>query len=458
MKKIIINLFVICISVFCACNKFLDINPSTQSVNPSTIKDFQEMLNNDSLGTGYYFLVDFMSDDSRMVDAQSGIGSTIYSRTYHWNSIIWNASDTDMIYNSSYTRILQMNIILSRVNSAPKDSLNTEENRSNVISQALINRAWYYLQLANIYGPTYNQSTATTDLSVPLILEPSSSSLPARATLQTMYGQILADLKKAVSNTYLPSKGVDVLHPGKAAGYALLARTYLYEAQYDSAMAYADSSLALQNTLLNYNNTATQPIRLVDLSSNPEILLGRLSFDAGFYLTYTGTFSISQSLSDSLDASDLRLSKNFTSGSYKISYSTSPTSMVFDNSVGVPEVMLIKAECLARKGNVSDAGAILKELRSYRLKSSTVDTRVYNSSNILNCVLGERRRELYCHGGLRLFDLKRLNREEAFKKTIYRKNDSNEIIDSLVPGSNLYLFPFAATIIANNTNIVQNPR
>lgn len=458
MKKIILYSMVVFIAASGACNKFLDINPSTQSVNPSTIKDFQEILNSDSLGTGYFFLLDLMSDDARMTDAQTGNGSNIYYRIYHWNSTIWNAGDTDMIYNSSYTRILQMNVILSRVNKAPSDSSNTPENKNNVISQALINRAWYYLQLGNIYGPAYDKASAATDLSVPLILEPQTGTKPSRATVQAMYAQIVRDLKTAVNNPYLPAEGVDILHPGKAAGYALLARAYLYEAQYDSAQAYADSSLNLVNTLTNYNNSNVQPVRLFDLSANPEVLLGRMSADAGYYATYTGSFPIGYTLLDSLGTSDLRYSRNFSNGSYKISNAVSPTSLVFDNSLGVSEVMLTKAECLARQGNVTEAADILKQIRSNRRPSSLVDNRTYTTANILNYVLGERRRELAFHGGLRLFDLKRLNKEDALKQTIYRRNDAKVIIDSLIPGSNLYVLPFAPSVIANNTNILQNPR
>lgn len=440
------------------CSKFLDITPSTLSVNPTKISDFQEILNSDSLSTTYYFLPDLMSDDITMNDDHLSRGSYIYSRTYLWNSALWNAGDTDYMYNLSYSRILQMNIILSRIDAAPADSINTIENRSNVLSEALIQRSWYYLQLANIYGPVYNSATAATDLSVPLVLVPDASTLPSRASVKDMYGRIISDLKTAVDNPYLPAKGQDVVHPGKASGFALLARTYLYMSLFDSASAYADSALALTSALENYNKGYVMPTQVTDLKTNPEVLLARISVDAGYYATYNNVFQIADTLQKLLTGSDLRYTKQFYLGLYEISRSGGVTRIVSDNSVSVPEVMLIKAECLARKGNVTGAATLLETLRSNRLVTGTVSNRVYTADNIMQYVLTERRCELFYHGGLRLFDLKRLNQEAAYKQDLVRKSADSTVIATLPAGSGLYLFPFAPVVIANNPYIVQNPR
>ncbi|WP_197492219.1 RagB/SusD family nutrient uptake outer membrane protein [Arachidicoccus ginsenosidimutans] len=453
-------------AIFASCKKFLDINPSTASVNPATIKDFTEMLNSDSLGTGYFFLTDMMTDDINISSSYLTGVNNIYTRVYSWDSTFWNPGDTDIIYNSSYTRILQMNIILSRINDAPKDSLNTLANSANVTSEALINRAWLYLQLANIYGKAYNKGTASVDLAVPLITVPNATNDPSRATVAQVYAQVISDLSKAVDNPYLQAKGANILHPGKAAGYTLLARAYLYEAQYDSAEIYADSSLNLASTLLSYNTAYVQPTQLYDLRNNPEVLFGHVSYDQGYPAAFYGFgYSLSDELVDSLGDDDLRYSKNFTYGNFNTAILSGNATIVMDNSVSVPETMLIKAECLARKGDVSGAEAIIKNIRNNRLQTGAADNRIYNASNILSYVLSERRRELFMHGGLRLFDLKRYNNDPSLKKTIYRYAtvtyghlSFSSISDSLPPGDNKYLVPFSSSIIANNPNIVQNPR
>ncbi|EHQ25228.1 hypothetical protein Mucpa_1056 [Mucilaginibacter paludis DSM 18603] len=447
-----------------ACKKFLTIGPSSTSINPTTVKDFQEMLNSDSLSKCHFFMLDVMSDDLLLSDAQVAASTNYYLRGYLWQSLIWNPADADVMYNSTYSRILQMNIILDRINSAPADSYNTPQNKSIVISQALINRAWYYLQLVNAYGAAYDATTSATDPGVPLVVTANNYALLPRASVAEVYAQVIADLKTAVNNPYLTSKGTDIIHPGKASGFALLARAYLYEGNYTSAAAYADSVLATQSTLQSYSATGyLAPSQLPDLVTNPEILLGRVTADLAFYSFYTATIMPSSTLTSTLTTSDLRYSKKFSSAS-RFSPATYAVSggntMFFDNSVGVPEVMLIKAECLARNGSFAAAGTLISTLRKARLSASTfaAEKRTYTAANILGYVLDERRRELFYHGGLRLFDLKRLNKDATLKKDITRLNTAGTVIATLPAGSGLYLVPFSPTVLAANPNIVQNPR
>jgi len=462
-KRSIFFVLVICgLWVLPGCKKFLDVSPPSTSINPTTVKDFQEILNGDTLSNCHFFLLDLMSDDLTLSNTQVATSSNYYQRSYLWQSSIWNPADVDVMYNSTYSRILQMNIILNRIDAAPDDASNTPQNKSTVISQALINRAWYYLQLVNAYGAAYDAATSATDPGVPLVTTAGTNALPGRASVAQVYAQVIGDLKAAVSNPYLPSKGVDIIHPGKASGYALLARAYLYQGNYTAALNYADSTLATQSSLQNYSlSTYVNPSQLPDLVSNPEILLGRMTTDLAFISFYTSTLMPSASLTSTLTTSDLRYSKKFAPASrfspaiYRLSLGN---SMVFDHSVGVPEVMLIKAECLARSGSYAEAGVLLAKLRVNRLPTYITDSRTYTAANILGYVLAERRRELFYHGGLRLFDLKRLNKDATLKQDIKRFNDSGTAIATLPAGSGLYLVPFSPTVIAANPNIVQNPR
>lgn len=445
---------------FSGCKKFLDILPASQAVNPTTIKEFQEMLNSDSLSRANFFLLDLMTDDIQLTDAQYNLGDNYYRRDYLWGNTIWNPAQDDYMYTSAYSRILQMNIILERIQTAPSDALNTPQNRSNVISQALINRAWNYLQLVNTYGAAYDATTAGTDLAVPLVTVPTTDLLPSRATVAQVYAKIFEDLKTAVNNPYLPAKGVDIVHPGKAAGFGLLARASLYKGDYDAAAIYADSSLVLEKRLFNLSLNTYYPGDLVNLVPNPEVLMGRMCVETNFYTIYQSYITMGTSLSDSLGGSsttDYRYSQKFFRGVMRLN-STNAKALAFDNSVAVPEVMLIKAECLARKGDAAGAGAILTELRRNRFPATAVNNRVYTAGNILQYVLGERRRELCFHGGLRLFDLKRLNKDDRFKKTLIRLSTASVQLATLPVGSPRYLIPFSPNVITANPNIVQNPR
>lgn len=444
----------LCVLLFLSpgCKKFFDVRPSTTSINPTTIRDFEEMLNSDSLALCNYLLADFMSDDVRLEDAHlSADAVSSYTRSYLWEQTIWKPGESDFMYNASYTRILQMNIVLERIGR----STGSEQQKSVIRAQAQINRAWYYLQLASFYGADYQAATAATDLAVPLVLLPDASEQPVRASVQQVYDQIIRDLTAAVATPDLPGMGQDVMHPGKAAGYALLARIYLNMAKYPDALNAAQSALTINSQLLKYNRDYVVPSSLLDLSKNPEILLARLCVDYDFYSIRHTAFRISPTLHTALDSNDVRLFSNFADGGLYIN-GANFNAVVFDYSLGVPEVMLIKAECLARQEDAAGALALVNELRKNRL--ITYDP-LNSSTDVLTTVLQERRRELFCHGGLRLFDLKRLNRDDRFAQTLQRFADNGTTLKAtLTANSPRYLMPFSPIIIANNPAIIQNPR
>jgi starch-binding outer membrane protein, SusD/RagB family len=433
------------------CKKFLNVRPSTTAVNPTTVSDFQQMLNTDSLALCSFTIADISSDDVRLTDAMvAGQPGISYTNAWLWASTIWNPGDQDFMYNSTYARILQMNIILSKIDAA-QDSAGQKDI---VRAQAQINRAWYYLQLANLYGWDYQATTAASDLAVPLVLSPDANALPSRATVQQVYDQVLQDLLAAVAAPGLPGMGATIVQPGRAAGFGLLATTYLYMGNYQQAEAAADSALAIHNTLWNYNTSYFKPNNLLDLSQNPEILLGRLCMDYNFYAIYTGPFYISPTLDSLLGSNDTRFTKNFNSGGdYTIS---NGQYLIFNYSITTPAVLLIKAECMARRGDSTDAIGLLNQLRQNRLINYTP---LAGNVDVLTEVLNERRRELFYHGGSRLFDLKRLNRDSQFAQTLQRvADDGVTVVATLAPGSPRYLMPFAPIIVANNPNIVQNAR
>lgn len=458
------------------CKKFLDIKPSTNSsTNPHLVSEFEQMLNNASLASPNYFLADLMSDDIALPDGLlSNYSSDYYVKAYQWWPVTWDPSESDPMYNNAYQMIFQCNAILDKLASAP-DGTPAQKNR--ISAQAKINRAYYYFQLANLYGKTYNETTATQDLAIPLVLKPDASLLPARATVQEVYTQILKDLQDAINTTALPDFGVDVIHPGKAAALALQARVYLFMANYTQALATANACLQIKNTLLDYNNfelidsinndpslgVLNKPVSLIDQTSNPENLLARICVESVFINKFSTPLFISDELRALFGSTDLRFAYNFNPGQYGAVpnyFLQNNTELVFNTGIGVPEVLLIKAECLARQGDAGNALAQLELIRKFRYRPADYVPLVNNGDEeVLKQVLAERRKELFLHGGLRLFDLKRLNMDPRFSKDIVRVSDTDgHTIAKLSPGSPAYLVPFAPQIITANPSIIQNPR
>src|SRR5690606_13698384 len=94
---------------------------------------------------------------------------------------------------------------------------------------------------------------------------------------------------------------------------------------------------------------------------------------------------------------------------FKGNYDGQNTSALF-NGITSAEMLLTKAECLARKGKSSEAWNVLSELLRYRYSNNNFnEVMPIGATNVLNFVLNERRKELLFRG-IRWIDLRRLNK------------------------------------------------
>lgn len=79
-----------------------------------------------------------------------------------------------------------------------------------------------------------------------------------------------------------------------------------------------------------------------------------------------------------------------------------------------------------------------------------------DAQSALRTVLEERRRELAFRGSLRLFDLKRLNREDAFRKEVKHYVGDEEFV--LPANDPRYILPLPPRVIAANPGLPQLER
>lgn len=124
-------------------------------------------------------------------------------------------------------------------------------------------------------------------------------------------------------------------------------------------------------------------------------------------------------------------------------------------AVSTPEIYLIAAECEARLGNKEKAISYINKLRDHRIIDNTPLT-VESDEEALRKVLDERRREMVFQGCTRLIDLKRLNREPRFAKTIIHEADGVKY--TLAPGDPKYILPIPPSVLRFNPNMIQNKR
>ncbi|RXK86853.1 RagB/SusD family nutrient uptake outer membrane protein [Filimonas effusa] len=470
MKVFNYSILLVLTAFFAGCQKYVDIK--TQGVLvPGEYQNYRTMLNytyNFESGAG---LGDYSSDDVQYVDGSQQqldlFGNQYYAHvgnSYMWAADIFpevSSSYIDANWASLYNTITVSNIVISEV---PNISDSGVAAQNKLIAEARVHRADAYLSLVNTYGKPYNAATAATDLGVPLVLTQTTTQLLNRASVQATYNQIIADLKWAIP--YLPASQTFNTLPSKPSAFGVLSRCYFYMNNYDSAAVFADSALLYRSTLndlapLTEISAATYPIR----RSDPEILLSKVSAYYGVSGYTPTSMRLSDTLLNVLGTKDQRYNL-FTVPASMISSSYEDAGgryFYLDNflyearNVGptVPEMMLIKAENYARKGDAASAMTWVNRLRIKRFKAADYTPESASDANdALVKVIQERQREFFCRI-LRWWDMRRLKSETRFQRTLTRRFGG--VTYTLEPNSNRYVFPISAYNRTLNPEIEPNP-
>jgi tetratricopeptide (TPR) repeat protein len=452
MKKYISILTIIYLG-FAApgCKKYLDEKPDVKLALPSTLADFQALLdnypviNNSDPGSG-----EISADNYYLFDADYQALSTDYFRNmYTWQkSNLFMPQSNDWYY--SYRPVFTANTILESLSKIAETGSN-QHDYNNVKGEAFFIRGKAFLQVAGLWTSAYDPNVSSVQLGIPLRLSSDFNQQSVRSNLQETYNQIIADLRSAAA--LLPITPLHVMRSSKPAAFALLARTYLYIQQYEKAGLYADSCLQLAHTLLDYNTLnagANYPIA----QFNPEVIHeNKIPVPAPLSNTRA---RIDTLLYNSYAANDLRkiiLFKASANGTHVFKGSYEGGGNLF-GGVAVDEVYLMRAECFARVGKTNEAMSDLNTLLTNRFRSGTfVPVMATNAKDALSLILTERRKELLMRG-LRWMDLKRLNKEGA---NITLSRSINGQTYTLLPNDLRYALPIPDDIILL-TGMQQNPR
>lgn len=455
------------------CTKYTDVKTQGATVQ-GKLENYSLLLNSTSFAAGPS-ICDYASDDIQLVDgsvqqkelAANSNSYEYWTNAYTWQPVIYpqtTANYQDYSWMNLYNSVTVANVIINEV---PNVTDGTEAQKNAVIAEALVHRADAYLSLVNVYGKPYSSSTAASDLGVPLVLVSTTQQSLVRASVQATYDRILSDLRTAMAS--LPATQNFTHIPSKASGFGVLARCFFYMNMYDSAARYADSALAYKSTLSDLSTLTSNSGAYTVYYNNPEILLAKLA--KGYSGNYYGStvFRLSDTLMSVLGTSDQRynlytvpastISSNYTDAGGAYFYLESYTVSNGNNrnvGVTVPEMMLIKAEYLARSNNAPAAMDLVNKLRIKRIKQgSYVALTATSADDALVKVIQERQREFFCRM-LRWWDMRRLKSDSRFQHTITRRFNGTSY--TLEPNSNRYVFPIAEYYRKLNPEIEQNPR
>ncbi|MDR2285831.1 MAG: RagB/SusD family nutrient uptake outer membrane protein [Sphingobacterium sp.] len=445
------TIILLLLSVFFSCDKYLSEKPDKSLAIPSTLKDFQALLDNDGSLAWDPNTGEISAGDFYLTQADwKSLSSEPHRRAYLWErdylfekySTDWRAFSTAVYYCNTALEGLQK---VERMANQP-------DQYDDIKGQALFFRAKNVFGASAIWCSAYDQATASKDMGLPLRQNTNFNELSIRSSMQDTYDQIIFDLKKSIP--LLPIVPVSRIRPSRPAAYGLLARVYLSMRKYSDAALYADSCLQLYNNLMDYNSLVGSNATYPFLNFNNEVILfGGAS--TGQILNLSRARIVDE-LYEQYETDDLRRTLFFTNNSdgshgFKGRYSGS-ASLFF--GLATDEQMLIKAECLARAKRHKEAMAVLNELLVTRWKSGKFSPLIAdNEAQALDIILLERRKGLLFRG-LRWLDLKRLNKEGR-EITLRRTLDGKEYL--LHPNDLRYALPIPEDII-EISGMPQNPR
>lgn len=392
-----------------SCKKYLDKKPDQSLATPSTLDDLQRLLNVGFLNAATSGYIELVADDFYLTSARWSAANPSERLSY-----IWDRDAMPLyayVWNPSYEAVYRVNFVLDYLPGIPV-APSEEVLRDRIKGAALFYRAYQFHHLAQLFCRPYSNS-ASSDPGIVLRLTSGVAARSVRATVQETYDRIIDDLKTAAD--LLSDTDIFTTRPTRPAAYAALARVYLSMRDYANAKIYAEKSLAIKSTLLDYNTRVSSGYSLPGFINNPEIL----------YVSYGNmpdemkapNAIIDTALYASYSNDDLRknifFQPNGSRFSWKGSYFPDVSTDRITDALAVDEVYLILAECEARAGHKDAAMTALNTLLRARWRAGFfTDLTAIDAADALEQVLMERRKELLFRG-LRWSDLRRFNLEGA---------------------------------------------
>lgn len=432
-------------------SKFLDEKPNKALLVPTTVADFRALLNNIATNElnsqpGLNAVAD---DDFVRQPAMIQSLIEVAQNTYLWKADVFG-SMTSNDWNRPYRAIFIANVVLDGLPYVPV----TPDNHAEVEQlkgEAYFHRAFALYGLLQQFAAPYQTETAPQALGLPIRLTSNVNVLVDRGSLQQAYDQVLSDLDEAAP--LLAERSVYRQRPSRWGVEGLRARVYLTMGRYDLALVHATACLERGASLLDYQKLDTLAARpMPRWEENPEIIFHSQLAAYSFHNT-EGT-QVASEVYNSYEPYDLRRSCYFKPNrGYKGSY-TGGSSL--QGGLTTSELFLIRAEGYARLGQGQAALDDLNTLRKARFPTEHLKPyTLAQVPDVLALVLQERRKELVARG-LRWTDLRRLNLEERWQKTLERV-DADGKTYSLPPNDLRYTFPIPE-IEVQASGIAQNPR
>ena len=336
-------------------------------------------------GRNFLVLGDLSADNARHR------GTFQYLGDVDRNQILADNSAVTGVWGAIYTAVGRVNLILDKV---PGVAGLPDAEKNAILGEAHFLRALHFHNLVKFWG----------DIPMPLrpILLPSEAAAIPRTPKAGVYTQILDDLTKAEQ---LITNATQTRQASKWAVQALRARVLLYTGDNAGALAAADKVLANTSFRLATNYT---DLFTADGGNTAEDIF-RITFtpqeynEMGYYYLRAGRreVAVTPNLNTSYETGDVRKAATVAPSGSEFQGVKFPTTVGGEDLhvIRLAEVMLIRAEALARLNRLSEAVDAYNPIRvRAKLAPHVLGTQVTTQGDILLAIDKERRLELALEG------------------------------------------------------------
>lgn len=461
--------FAFLLLVMMSCQKLVEVKPPSTSINSGNVYAndataiaavtdiYAKMSRTELPGGGIASLSLFPSLSSDELSLYNG--ATNNSINFYYKNALTgtNVGSTDF-WSPLYNMIYVTNAAIEELS---KSATLTPAVKTQLTGESKFMRAFCYFYLVNLYG----------DVPLALSTDYTVNAALVRTPKADIYQQIIADLKDAQSllstgylNSTLLTATSERVRPTRWAATALLARAYLYKADYVNAENEASilinntalfSLPSLNNVFLKNSNEAIWQLQPVNAGMNTEdartFILPANGPDA-----FTYPYYLSSQLLSSFEAGDQRKVQWVNSvvvGSNTFYYPFKYKSAVFNAPVTeykmvfrLAEQYLIRAEARAKQNKISESK---NDLNAIRNRAGLSNTTSNDQTSLLNTILHERQVEFFTEWANRWFDLKRTGTVDAVMNIVTPQKGGTW-------STNWQWYPITINELLANPNLVQN--
>ncbi|WP_333624261.1 RagB/SusD family nutrient uptake outer membrane protein [Sphingobacterium siyangense] len=443
--------------IMASCSKdWLDEKPSKSLVVPQTLKDLQGIVDDYyTLNMGYSLLTISSLPNIYVADDDLGSLTQEYRDCYIWSKEINYTNNSSYDWSFFYQMIEKANLVIDGIS-----KLAHSRESDYILGQAYYFRATGYYFLAQTFCKPYENAHAKTDLGLPIRSTSDVNVLSKRSNLQQVYEQIESDYNHA--NNLLPVSGSYFTRPTKVAALGMLAKVFLHKQDYETAGIYADSVIKLKPDVIDFNNplyaSHNYPYNFQPMGNgNKEIIF--YAFGAyGFQYNYAGQeLQVSPDFYNTYSDNDLRKEYFYSKSNNKINFigTYSGDNCLFQG-LSTNEFYFIRSECNARQNKMQPAIADLEMILNKRFKTGTTPNISENGQeSFLKILFAEKEREFPRVSNINWEELRRLNLDPRFQKTLKRTVNGKQY--TLPPNDPRYVFPIPLEEIKLNA-LEQNIR